>query len=68
MDCGLPGSSVHGDSPVKNYWNGLLCCPPEGLPNSGINPGLLPCRQILYLWAIREGKINDESKDEGEVE
>ena len=54
MDCSLPGSSVHGDSPGKNtgvkkkkkkeYWSGLPCPPPEDLPN----PGLPNCRQSLY--------------------
>ena len=38
MDCSLPGSSVHGDSPGKNYWSGLPCPPPGDLPNKGIEP------------------------------
>jgi len=38
MDCSLPGSSVHGDSPGKNYWSGLPCPPPRDLPNPGIEP------------------------------
>ena len=37
MDCSPPGSSVHADSPGKN-WNGWSCPPPEDLPNSGIKP------------------------------
>ena len=52
MDCSLPGSSVHGDSPGKNTGVGCHACPPPGdLPNwgrSGKNPGLLHCRWILY--------------------
>ena len=37
MDCSLPGSSVHGDSPGKNI--GVLPCPPPGdLSNPGIGP------------------------------
>jgi len=36
MDCSLPGSSVHGDSPGKNAGSGLPCPPPGHLPNSGI--------------------------------
>ena len=32
----------------QEYWRGLPCPPPGGLPDPGINLGLLPCRQILY--------------------
>ena len=38
VDCSLPGSSVHGDSPGKNGWSGLPCPPPGDLPNPGIKP------------------------------
>ena len=38
MDCSPPGSSVHGDSPAKNYWSGLPCPPPGNLPILGIEP------------------------------
>ena len=38
MDCSLPGSSVHGDSPGKNIGSGLPCLPPGDLPNPGIKP------------------------------
>ena len=31
MDCSLPGSCVHGDSPGKN--TGVGCPPPGDLPN-----------------------------------
>ena len=48
MDCGPPGSSVHGASPGKNTGvgcHGLL----QGMfPTQGSNPGLPHCRQILY--------------------
>ena len=37
MDCSPPGSSVHGDSPGKN-WSGLPCPSPGDLPNTGIKP------------------------------
>ena len=40
MDCSLPGSSAH--------WNGLPFPSPEDLPDPGIEPSLLHCRQILY--------------------
>ena len=41
MDCSLPGSSVHGDSPEKN--TGVGCCAfLQGIfPTQGSNPGLL---------------------------
>ena len=41
----------------QEYWSGLPCHPPEDLPDSGIQPGLLHCRQILYYWATREALI-----------
>ena len=47
MDCSLPGSSVHGDSPGKNTrvdCHALL----QGIfPTQGLIPGLPHCRQIL---------------------
>ena len=37
MDCSLPGSSVHGDSPARTLeW--VAMTPPEDLPNLGIEP------------------------------
>ena len=39
MDCSLPDSSVHGDSPSKKYWSGLPCPPPGDLPDPGIEHG-----------------------------
>ena len=41
MDCSLPGSSVHGDSPLKNTG---VCCHAllQGIfPTQGLNPHLL---------------------------
>ena len=32
----------------QDYWSGLLFPSPGDLPNAGIKPGLLHCRQILY--------------------
>ena len=55
VDCSSPGCSVHGDSPGKN--TGMRChALLQGIfPIQGLNPGLLPCRWILYLvWATRE--------------
>ena len=31
----------------QEYWSGLLCSPPVYLPNPGMKPGVLHCRQIL---------------------
>ena len=48
MDCNLPGSSVHGDSPGKN--TGVDChALLQGIfQTQGSNPGLSHCRQILH--------------------
>ena len=48
VDCSLPGSSVHGDSPGKN--TGVDChALLQGIfPTQGLNPGLPHCRRILY--------------------
>ena len=48
MDCSLPGSSVHRDSPGKNTG---VCCHAllqGNFPTQGLNPGLLNCKWILY--------------------
>ena len=54
MDCGLPGSSVHGDSPGKYIG---VCCYAllQGIfPTQGSNPGLPHCRWILYHLSQQE--------------
>ena len=48
MDCSPPGSSVHGDSPVKNTGAGCHTLLQGIFPRPGSNPGLLHCRRILY--------------------
>ena len=48
MDCSLPGSSVHGDSPGKNTGVGCHTLLQGIFPTKGSNPGLPHCRQILY--------------------
>ena len=48
MDCSLPGSSVHGDSPGKNNGVGCLALLQGIFPTQGSNPGLPHCRRILY--------------------
>ena len=47
MDCGLPGSSAHGDSPVKKTRVGCHALLQGIFPTQGSNPDLLHCRWIL---------------------
>ena len=57
MDCSLPGTFVHGDSPGKNteYWRGLPCLPPGDLPNPGIE-SRSPTLQAESLLSEPPGK------------
>ena len=48
MDCSLPGSSVHADSPDKNSAVGCHALLQGVFPTQGFYPGLLHGRQILY--------------------
>ena len=48
MDCSLPGSFVHGDSPGKNTGVGCHALHQGIFPTQGSNRGLLHCRWILY--------------------
>ena len=48
MNCSLPGSSVHGDSPGKNIGVSCHALLQGVFPTQGSNPDLLHCRQILY--------------------
>ena len=48
MDCNPPGTSVHGDSPVKNTGADCHTLLQGIFPTQGSNPGLPHCRQILY--------------------
>ena len=48
IDCSLPGSSVHEDSPGKNTGAGCHTLLQGIFPSQGLNPGLLHCRWILY--------------------
>ena len=54
MESSPPVSSVHGDSPGKNIGVSCHAFLQRIFPTQGSNPGLLHCRQILYLWATRE--------------
>ena len=49
MDCSLPASSVLEDSPGKHTGVGCHALLQGIFPTQGSNPGLLHCRQILYL-------------------
>ena len=48
VDCSLPGSSVHGDSPDKNTGVGCHSLLQGIFSTQGSNPGLLHCWWILY--------------------
>ena len=48
MDCSLPGSSVHGDSPGKNTGVGSHSLLQGVFMTQRLNTGLPHCRQILY--------------------
>ena len=48
MDCSLPDSSVHGDSPGKNTGVGCHALLQRIFPTQGSIPGLPHCRWILY--------------------
>ena len=39
--------------PRQEYWSGLLFSSSRDLPDSGIEPVLLHCRQILYCLSHR---------------
>ena len=47
MDCSPLAPLFIGFS-RQEYWSQLPCPSSGDLPNSGIEPGLLHCRQILY--------------------
>ena len=48
MDCSLPGSSVHRDSPGRNTGVGCHHLLQGIFQTQGLNPGLPHCRWILY--------------------
>ena len=48
MDCNLPGSSVHAESPGKNTGVGCHAVLQGIFPTQVLNLGLPHCRQILY--------------------
>ena len=56
LDCSLPGSSVHGDSPGKNTGVGCHALLQGIFPTQGSNTDLPHCRQILYCLS-HQGSI-----------
>ena len=51
MDCSLPGSSVHDIFSRQEHWSGLLCPPPQGVPDPGIksrSPVSCTGKEVLY--------------------
>ena len=48
VDCSPPGSSIHGDSPVKSTGVGCHALLQRIFPTQGLNPGLPHCRLIIY--------------------
>ena len=64
MDCSLPGSSVHGDSPGKNAGVGCHALLQGLFPTQGLNPGLPHCRWILYQLS-HKGSPEPQGKSQG---
>ena len=62
MNCSLPGSSVHGDSPGKNTGVGCHALLQEIFPTQRLNPGLLHCREILYWLSHWDAVENQRTK------
>ena len=59
MDCSLPGSTVHGDSPGKNTGVGCHALLQGIFPTQGSNPGILHCRWIFYHLSHRTPLHNE---------
>ena len=55
MDCSLPGSSVHGDSPGKNTRVGCHALLQNIFPTQGSNSGLPHWGRLFFtVWTTRE--------------
>ena len=57
IDCSLPGSSLHGDSPGRNTGVGCHALLQGISPTQGSNPGLWHCRRSLYHLSHQEAHI-----------
>ena len=60
MDCSLPGSILHGDSPDKNTGLGCYVLHQGIFPTQGLNPGLPqrwlewnPCLQLAFVLLLK---------------
>ena len=62
MDCSLPGSSVHGDSPGKNIGVGCHALLQGIFPAQGLNPRLPHYRWFLYRLSHQGNPITTLSK------
>ena len=51
----------------QEYWSGLPFPPPGDLPDPGIEPGLLHCRQILYRLSYEGSPVVLEKAEEPEI-
>ena len=58
MDCSMPGSSAHGDSPGKNTGVGCHSLLQGIFSTQGSNPDLTHCKQILYLLSHQGSPLN----------
>ena len=56
MDCSLPGS-LSMEFFRQEYWSGLPFPSPRDLPDPGVKPSLLHCRQILYHLNPRKAHL-----------
>ena len=63
IGCSPPGSSVHGDSPVKNTGVGYHFLLQGIFSSQGLNLGLLHCRQILYHLSHQRSPIPQLKKN-----
>ena len=66
MDCSLPGSFVHEDSPGKNTGVELQFPPPGYLPNPGIKPRP-PTLQADSLPSELPGKAHGVGKSQTQL-
>ena len=66
MDCSLPGSSVHGDSPGKNTEVGCHSLLQGIFPTQESNPGLQYCKQILHHLSWQSSLMEIKEPTSGE--
>ena len=62
MNCNLPGSSVHEDSPGKNTGVGCHALLQGIFPTQGLNPGFPHCRRILYHLSLQGSMASHSSR------